>query len=209
MTAAAAIGHAGQQLLVAPVERRKHSFILAIAGYTLLLILVYLVIQPSVSGPLAGLANVTVGAVNTWVTPEDPLAKLESVLGSGGTASSSFSSGTRPSGQSGSSGVAGGNPGGSSVGGAGPASWTPRTAPAPSTIKITKPSAEQQGAEIAHILLAKGISNPSNAQINQARLQYEKQTGIPQFKKRGVTAARRPAPGSRAKLQRAVRMLTP
>jgi hypothetical protein len=63
-------------------------------------------------------------------------------------------------------------------------------APSPSTLGLPRhsPTKAEQAQGIAHILLSHGILHPTNAQVNAARQQYEKETGIRQFNRAGENA---------------------
>jgi hypothetical protein len=95
----AATGQTALTLVQEPVERRGRSVGWAIVGYTLLLILVYILLKPRVTSALSTLVTAGSKALGTWVKPEDPIAKLEGTLGSasapaGSGVSSSSTGGT-------------------------------------------------------------------------------------------------------------------
>lgn len=114
-------GRAGAGSVVETVQgRERGSLGLMIVGWTLLLILVYvLVADKPVVNSLGGLSNVGGGVVKAWVEPVDPISTFTSSLG----LSSSQAASTSPS------------PGGRTGVTSTPAGYVPgRPAPSPATI---------------------------------------------------------------------------
>ncbi len=132
------VRRAAETGLLEPVNaaRRGGNPVLMIIGYSLLLVLAYLLIaRPKIVSAIGGLSSIGSSAAKAWVAPVDPLQAL-------GAAPPSPPGGASPSSAggagAGSSSSGGGEAGGSSVGGTGPSSWTPHNAPAPSSIKVSK-----------------------------------------------------------------------
>ncbi len=61
---------------------KRGNLLLQIIGLGLLLCLIYLVVAGKGVGALAGISQLVTGAVGAFIKPEDPIAKLESALGS-------------------------------------------------------------------------------------------------------------------------------
>jgi hypothetical protein len=76
----------------------------------------------------------------------------------------------------------GGEGGGGPLGGSSPSIST--FAPSPTALGLPRhtPSKAEQARAIAGILLSHGIRNPTEAQIVKAREEYERKTGIKQFR---------------------------
>jgi hypothetical protein len=84
--------------------------------------------------------------------------------------------------------ITGGEGGGGPLGGSSPSSST--FAPSPTVLGIGRhsPSKAEQARAIASILLSRGIRNPTERQIVEAREQYQHETGIKQFRYSGEEA---------------------
>jgi hypothetical protein len=113
----------------------------AIVGYSLVLILLYVLIaNKRVVNATSGLVGGATTAVKAWVSPEDPIALLSSRLGHTPGAAAATSAGSSPTSSSGAAaGVTGAtNAGGQnqSVGGAGSKTWRLHAAPAPGKVKV-------------------------------------------------------------------------
>jgi hypothetical protein len=135
----------------------KGSLFLQIAGVFVTLALIYLLVAGKGTNALRGITNLIVSAATTFISPIDPIAKLETSLGATPVSTNTSNETASPGATGASAGASGSGAGGSSIGGSGVKTWRDHLAPRPSRVRVRTSTPAQvraferaTGAHFAH-----------------------------------------------------------